>query len=89
MSFDKGIRLLVFMSFHIDYGKLLEKRKAIWAKIKYFKNVELNSLPVYDDSYLKTKIRTYDRKVYTNFCDLNVPENDTEHESCTIISIDS
>ena len=49
----------------------------------------MNPLPIYDDSYIKTKIRTYDDKVYTNFCGLNVPENDIEHESCTIISIDS
>ena len=49
----------------------------------------MNSLPVYDDSYIKTKIRIYDDKVYTNFYGLNMPEDDTEFESCIIISIDS
>ena len=34
------------MSFHIDDEKLLEKCKAIWTKIKNFKNIELNALPV-------------------------------------------
>ena len=38
---------------------------------------------------MKTKIRTYGDKVYTNFCGLNVPEDDIESESFTVISIDS
>ena len=48
----------------------------------------MNALPVYDDRYLKNKIRTYDDKAYTNFCDLDVPEDGVEYESFTIISID-
>ena len=43
------------MSFRIDDEKLLEKCKTIWIKIEDFKNIELNALPVYDDSYIKTK----------------------------------
>ena len=39
--------------------------------------------------YIKTKIRTYDHKVYTNFRGLNVSVDDGECESLTIISIDS
>ena len=38
---------------------------------------------------MKTKIRTYGNKVYTNFRDLNVPEDDIKCESFSIISIDS
>ena len=30
-------------------------------------NIELNPLLVHDDRYIKTKIRTYGEKVYTNF----------------------
>ena len=32
-----------------------------------FKKIELDALPVYNDRYIKTKIRTYGDKVYTNF----------------------
>ena len=39
--------------------------------------------------YIKTKIRTYGEKVYTNFRGLNVPEDDIECKSFTAISIDS
>ena len=49
----------------------------------------MNALPVYDDRYIKTKIRTHGDKVYSNFCGLNVPEECVECESFTIISIDS
>ena len=66
------------MSFHIDYGELLEKYKAIWTKIEDLKNIKLTALPVYDNRYIKTKIRTYNDEVYTNFRGLNVPEGDME-----------
>ena len=42
-----------------------------------------------DDRFIKTKIRTYCNKAYTNFCGLNVPEYDIECECFTAISIDS
>ena len=42
-----------------------------------------------DDRYIKIKIRAYGDKVYNNFCGLNVPEDDVEYESFTVISIDS
>ena len=51
------------MPFCIDDEKLLEKYKAIWTKIVYFENIELDALPVYDDRFIKTKIRTYGVKV--------------------------
>ena len=77
------------MFFRIDDEKLLEKYKAIWTKIEDLENIKLNALRVYHDRYVKTKIRTYGGKVYTNFRGLNVPEDDIEYESFTVIYIDS
>ena len=77
------------MSFHIDGEKVLEKCKTIWTKIEDLKNTGLNALPVYDDRYIKTKIRVCGDEVYTNFSGLNVLEGDTESEFFTVISIDS
>ena len=77
------------MPFCIDDEKLLEKYKAIWTKIEDLKNIELDGFPFYDDRYVKTKIRTDGDKVYTNCGGLNVPEDDIECESITVISIDS
>ena len=50
---------------NIDDEKLLEKYKAIRTKIE---DIELNALPIFDDRYIKTKLRTYGDNVYTNFC---------------------
>ena len=77
------------MSFGKDDEKLLEKYKSIWTKIKDLKNIDLNGLLVYNDRYIKTKIRTYSDKVYTIFRGLNAPEDDVECERFTVISIDS
>ena len=55
------------MSFRINHEKLSGNYKTNWPKIEDLKNIELNALPVYDDRYIKTKIRTYLDQVYTNF----------------------
>ena len=53
------------------------------------KNIELNALPACDDRYIKTKIRTFGDKVYTNFRGLNLIEDNIEYESFTVASMDS
>ena len=68
----------------------LKKKTISWeAEIEDLKNIKLNALPVYHDRYVKTKIRTFGDKFYTNFRGLNVPEDDTECESVAVISIGS
>ena len=69
-------------SFRIDDEKLLEKYKAIWTKIENLKNIKRWQT-------CKNLIRTFSDKVYTDFHGLNVPEDDVECESFTVISIDS
>ena len=76
-------------SFRIVDEKLLEKYKSIWIKIENLKNIKLNALSVYDDRYIKTKIRKFNDQVYTNFCGLNVLGDYIEFKSFTVISIDS
>ena len=50
--------------------------------VSYYINIKpfglLSALPVYDDRYIKTRIRTYGDKVYTNFRGLNVREDHIE-----------
>ena len=50
---------------------------------------ELDALPVYDDRYIKIKIRKYDNKVQTNFQGLHVPEDGVEIETFAITSVNS
>ena len=77
------------MSFRINKEKLLQKYKTIWPKTEDLNFFELNALPFYNDRYIKTKTRTYGDKVYTNFRGLNVPDDNIECESFTVISINS
>ena len=72
------------MSLGIDDDKLLEKCKISWTKIEDFQNIELNALPVYDDKYIKIKIRTYGDKAYTKCFGVNVPGDGVECESLPI-----
>ena len=55
---DVKIKTKKLLSFRIDDEKVFEKYKVIWTKIENLKNIELNALPVYDDRYMKTEIRT-------------------------------
>ena len=66
------------MSLQRDDNKLLKKYKTISTKIEDLKNIELDTLPVCDDRYLKTKIRTYGDEVYTNFRGFNATEKGIE-----------
>ena len=49
----------------------------------------MNSLTIYENRYIKTKIRTNGKKVYSNFCGLNVPQDGVKFEYFTVISTDS
>ena len=62
------------MYFHIDDEKLLKNVKPFGLSLKSLNNWIECFASLNDDRYLKTKIRTYVSKVYTNVCDLNVPE---------------
>ena len=45
------------MSFRINDEKLLEIYKSIYTKTEDQQNTELNTLPIFDDRYVNTKIR--------------------------------
>ena len=48
----------------------------------------MNALPVYDDRYINTEIRTHGDKAYTNFWGLDMPENGVEWKYFAVISND-
>ena len=79
---DKSNKLVPI---RIDDDKLLEKYEAIQTKIEDLKNIELNAVLAQDDGYIKAKIKRYGYKGYTNFRDSNVPEDDIECASFTVI----
>ena len=55
------------MSFLIKDEKFLEKYNEIWKKVSIIIKNEFDSKPAYNKKYLKTKIKSYNGKIKTNF----------------------
>ena len=84
--FDKNSK---YMNHLVKDEKILKKYLKIWNKIKSLIKKELNSEPVYNDKYIKTKIKIYNDKVYTNFQHNKIPK-DNEYCAClSVILLDS
>ena len=55
------------LPFLIKEDKLLEKYNEIWEKVQNIIKKEFVSEPVYNEKYLKAKIKSYNKKINTNF----------------------
>ena len=55
------------MSFMVKDDNVLDKCNKIWDKIKKKLNIKFHSMPVYDETYIKSKVREFDGKIKTNF----------------------
>ena len=75
------------MSFKISNKQLLKKYNQIWKKAEKLLKIEFDSKPVYGDKdkYIKTKIKTYDDSVITNFQD----KKNTKRKSTMQVFIDN
>ena len=69
--FDKNNK---YMNHLVIDEKTLKRYFKIWNKIKSLIKKELNSEPVYNDKYIKTRIKNYNDRVYTNFQHNKIPE---------------
>ena len=73
----------------IKNNEVEEKYDEIWDVIKNKLNIIFHSEPVYDQKYLKAKVREFDGKIKTNFLGDKVPK-ESEHYICiAYITIDS
>ena len=57
------------MSFLIKDDKVSEKYEKIWDLIKNKLSIKFHSKPIYDQKYLKAKVREFDAIIKTNFLD--------------------
>ena len=59
----------ITMSLMVKDKKLLKNNNKIWKKIKKLLSIDFDSKPTYgdDDKYVKTKIKTYEDSITTNF----------------------
>ena len=55
------------MSFKLEDERVYLKYTEIWNKIKNSLNLKFNSLPIYDDKYIKTKVKTFNNMINTLF----------------------
>ena len=76
------------MYFLIEDDDFLEKYNTIWDKVNADIKKEFDSEPVYNKTFLKTKIKTHGDEV-TDFYDKKIPKVDCNHTCLAIISLDS
>ena len=77
------------MSFIVKDDNVLDKYKKIWDKIKEKLNTKFHSMPVYDETYIKAKVRKFDNKIKTNFLGDGVPKENMHYASIDSITIKS
>ena len=76
-------------SFMIKDDNVLDRYNKIWDKIKKKVNIKFHSMPVYDETYIKAKVREFDGKIKTNFLGDEVPKENTHYTCIACITIDS
>ena len=85
----------ITMSLMVKDKQLLKNNNKIWKKIKKLLSIDFDSKPTYgdDDKYIKTKIKTYEDNITTNFYNKKgskkVPEEKIPHKCLSIIILDS
>ena len=67
---------------------MLDKYNKIWDKIKKKLNIKFHSIPVYDETYIKAKVREFDSKIKTNFLGKKVPKENMRCICIVCITID-
>ena len=78
------------MSFKIDEDWIYLKYNEIWNKIKELLNgIKLGSHVVYDDQYIKTKVKTFSEVIRTMFDGDKIPEEKIEYTCLACVSNDS
>ena len=77
------------MSFVINNGGLLEKYNEIWNKIKNTLNIKFHSMPVYDEKYIKAKVREFNGVIKTDFLGDEIPKESLHYNCIACITIDS
>ena len=68
---------------------VLDKYNEIWNKIKNTLNVKFQSIPVYDEKYIKSKAREFNGVIKTNFLGDEIPKESMHYTCITSITIDS
>ena len=68
---------------------VLDKYNQIWYKIKNKLNIKFHSMPVYDEIYIKAKVREFKGVIKTNLLGGKVPKENMHYTCIACITIDS
>ena len=77
------------MSFIIKNNEVWEKYEDIWNVIKNKLGIKFHSKPIYENKYLKGKVREFDGDIKTNFLSNDLPKENTYYTCIGCITIDS
>ena len=77
------------MSFVIKDDDVLDKYNEIWDKIKETLSIKFHSMPVYDEKYIKAKVREFNGVIKTNFLGDEIPKENVHYACIACITIDS
>ena len=77
------------MSFMVKDYNIMDKYNKIWDKIKEKLNIKIHSMSVYDETYIKAKVREFDGKIRTNFLGDEIPKENMLYACIACITIDS
>ena len=66
-----------------------EKCEDIWNVIKDKLNIKFHSEPIYENKYLKTKVRKFDGNIKPNFLGNGLPKENMYYTCIACISLDS
>ena len=77
------------MSFVIKDDDVLDKYNEIWDKIKETLSIKFHSMPVYDEKYIKAKVREFNGVIKTNFLGDKIPKESMHYACIACITINS
>ena len=84
--FENGGKNLPFM---IKDDSALDKYNEIWNKIKGKLSIKFHSLPVYDEKYIKAKVREFNGVIKANVLGDKIPKESMRYTCIACITIDS
>ena len=77
------------MSFKIEGEGFYLKYTEIWNKIKSILNVKLHGQLIYDEKYIKTKVKTFNSMINTLFLGDEIPKEKIHYVCIPEVCIDS
>ena len=77
------------MSFLIKKSEVWEKREEIWNVTKNNLNIKFHSQSIYENKYLKAKVREFDGSIKTNLLRNDLPKENTYYTCIACRTVDS